>query len=69
MTAYALVIVLATHTAGLVPVTWHATRERCEQQMAVEMTVIALRGQQAVSAACQRIPMPRLAPATGEMVR
>lgn len=69
MTAYALVIVLASHTAGLVPVSWHATLQRCEQQLAVEMTVIALRGQQAISAHCQPQRMPRLAPVTGEMVR
>lgn len=60
MTSYALVVVLATNIAWQVPVTWHPTRDRCERQLAVEVTVLALRGQPVVSAHCQpqRTPQP-----------
>lgn len=60
MPEWFLVIVLAAHTNGLVPVDQHfGTRDRCEQQLAVEVTVHRLRRQEVVYAACERIRRPR----------
>lgn len=69
MTAYVLVIVLASQTSFMPPVSWHGSRERCEQQLAVEATVAALRGQTILSAHCQRQRVPRQTPVTGEILR
>jgi hypothetical protein len=69
MTAWALVIVLASNATGLVPVTWHASRDACDQQRAVELTHLALTGRDVASAHCQRVAMPALKTATGELLR
>jgi hypothetical protein len=54
-----LVIVLASHTNFLPPVQRFEDRQRCEGQLAVQTTVHQLRGQQIVSAHCQRVRMKR----------
>lgn len=57
-----LVIVLGGHMdTGLVPVQRFESELRCEQQLAVEATVQQLRGQEIISAHCQRVRSPRAA--------
>jgi hypothetical protein len=69
MTAWALLVVLAANTSGQVPVTWHASREACEQQRAVEVFHLAITGREVEMALCQLVRMPALKAPTGELLR
>jgi hypothetical protein len=69
MLEYFLIVVLAGNASGLVPVTRHATRAACEQQLAVEALHMTVTGRQVASAHCQRQRVPALRQVTGEFVR
>lgn len=64
-----LVIVLASNTTGLVPLQRFETRERCEQQLAVEALHLAVTRREVISAHCQHVRQPQLRATAGETLR
>jgi hypothetical protein len=65
---YALLVIL-TFDATPPPPSWHATREACERQAAVEVTHYELTARPVALAQCQRVRAVTMRPVTGEALR
>lgn len=65
--AWALTIVLSMEARAHPVPSWHATRERCEAQAALEVAHLEMTGRPVAWAGCQRIRIPQTT--RGEVVR